>query len=99
MFGMKNKSMPCEQNREKISALLDDEVSPKEKVMIEKHLSLCTKCRTLEEWLRCIKEGVAKSARNIGISDGARDKILDLLRQIPPEAPPAPWWKRMLKRN
>jgi anti-sigma factor RsiW len=99
MFGMKTKSMPCEQNQEKISSLLDAELSPKEKTMLEKHLSGCVKCRTLEEWLRCVKIGITESASNIGISGVTRDKILDLLRQIPRETPTAPWWKRMLKRN
>ena len=99
MFGMKNKSMPCEQNREKISSLLDAELSPREKKMIEKHLSGCVRCRTLEEWLRCIKNGVSRSASDLLISDNARERILASLNQIPSEMPSIPWWKRLLKRS
>jgi anti-sigma factor RsiW len=97
MFGMKSKSMSCEQNREKVSSLLDAELSPREKKMLEKHLSVCVKCRTLEEWLRCIKEGVSRSAGDLVISDGARAKILASLDQMPSESPSLPWWKRLLK--
>lgn len=97
MFGMKSKSMSCEQNREKISSLLDAELSPREKKMLEKHLSVCVKCHTLEEWLRCIKEGISRSAADLVISDSARAKILASLGQIPSNSPSLPWWKRLLK--
>jgi anti-sigma factor RsiW len=98
MFGMKNKLMSCEENREKISSLLDAELSPREKKMLEKHLSMCVKCRTLEEWLRCVKQGISKAAGNAVISDKVREKILASLGQIPSDAPSRPWWKRLLKR-
>jgi anti-sigma factor RsiW len=97
MFGMRNNTMKCEENQEKISSLLDSELPPREKKMLEKHLSVCFKCRTLEEWLRCVKAGITKSARNIELSQSTRDKILGLLRQLPPETPKTPWWKRVLK--
>ncbi len=99
MFGMPNDSKSCEQNQEKISSLLDAELSSREKKMLEKHLSVCVTCRTLEEWLRCVKDGVTKSARNIVISEVTRNKILGLLDQIPREIPSSPWWRRLLKRN
>lgn len=98
MFGMKNKSMSCEQNREKISSLLDAELSPREKKMLEKHLSACVTCRTLKEWLHCIKEGISKSAGDLLISDNVRARILASLDQIPSDTPLMPWWKRLLKR-
>jgi anti-sigma factor RsiW len=98
MFGMKNKLMSCEENREKISSLLDAELSPREKKMLEKHLSMCVKCRTLEEWLRCVKQGISKAAGNAVISDKVREKILASLGQIPSDAPSRPWRKRLLKR-
>jgi anti-sigma factor RsiW len=98
MFGMKNKSMPCEQNREKISSLLDAELPPKEKKMLEKHLSMCVKCRTLQEWLRCVKDGISRPTSDVAISDNVREKILASLDQIPSDAPSIPWWKRLLKR-
>jgi anti-sigma factor RsiW len=99
MFGMTNGSKSCEQNQEKISSFLDAELSAKEKRMLEKHLSVCVTCRTLEEWLRCIKEGISKSASNIVVSEVTRNKILGLLDQIPRETPSSPWWRRLLKRN
>ncbi len=98
MFGMKNKAMSCEQNREKISALLDAELSSREKKMLEKHLSVCVTCRTLEEWLRCVKDGISRSASDVLISDNARARILASLNQIPSDIPSMPWWKRLLKR-
>lgn len=94
---MQNDTKSCEENQEKINSLLDSELSAREKKMLEKHLSGCVNCRTLEEWLRCVKEGITKSARNIEISQTARDKILGLLRQLPHETQKAPWWKRILK--
>ena len=97
MFGMKTKSMSCEQNQEKISSLLDAELSPTEKKMLEKHLSGCIKCQTLEEWLRCVKEGIRRSAGDVVISDRVRKKILASLDQMPPDTPSLPWWKRLFK--
>lgn len=99
MLGIKNNSMSCEQNREKISSLLDSELSRREKKMLEKHLSVCVTCRTIEEWLRCVKDRIGKSAANIVISDSARERILNLLGQMPSDRPPLPWWKRLLKRS
>ena len=99
MFGMKSDSMSCEQNREKISSLLDAELPRPEKKRLEKHLSVCDKCRTLEEWLRCVKNAISRSAGDLRISDSAREKILASLDQMPSDAPPSlPWWKRLLKR-
>jgi len=95
---MTDEPKSCEQNQEKISSLLDAELSGKEKKMLEKHLSVCVKCRTLEEWLRCIKEGITKSASNIVISEVTRNKILGLLEQIPRETP-STWWQRLLQRK
>lgn len=90
--------MSCEQNREKISSLLDAELSPREKKMLEEHLSMCTKCRTLAQWLRCVKEGITRTAPEVAISDNVREKILASLNQIPSELRPMPWWKRLLNR-
>lgn len=98
MFGMKNKSMSCEENREKISSLLDAELSPREKRDLEKHLSKCVKCRTLEEWLRCVKKGISGAAGNVVISDNVREKILASLGQVHSDSPSKPWWKRLLDR-
>jgi anti-sigma factor RsiW len=98
MFGMRNKAMSCEENREKISSLLDAELSGKEKQMLEKHLYECITCRTLKEWLRCVKEGIARSANEVVISDSVREKILAALDQLPSETPAVPWWKRLLSR-
>lgn len=91
--------MSCEENQEKISSVLDAELSPREKKLLEKHLSACVKCRTLEEWLRCIKEGIKRSGSDLVISDNVRETILAALDQTPSDAPPSlPWWKRLLKR-
>jgi anti-sigma factor RsiW len=98
MFGMKNKSMPCEQNREKISSLLDAEISPREKKMLEKHLSVCVTCRTVEEWLRCVKEGIARLAGEPAISDTVRQNILASLDHMSSDVPSRPWWKRLFNR-
>ena len=87
--------MSCEENREKISSLIDAEVSPAEKKMLQKHLGMCAKCRTLEEWLRCVKEGIIRSAEGLTIPTSLRDKILASLPEIPPRQKPVPWWKRL----
>ncbi|MBI2350193.1 MAG: zf-HC2 domain-containing protein [Deltaproteobacteria bacterium] len=86
--------MPCEENREKISSLIDAELSPGEKKMLEKHLGVCAKCRTLEEWLRCVKEGIVESAASLTIPTSLREKILASLPEMPKTQKPAPWWKR-----
>ncbi len=95
MFGRKDKNMSCEQNREKISSLIDAEVSPAEKTMLEKHLGMCAKCRTLEEWLRCVKEGISRSAESLTIPASLRDKVLASLPDMPARQKPVPWWRRL----
>lgn len=95
MFKRKNKKMLCEENREMISSFIDAELSPAEKEMLEKHLGNCSKCRTLEEWLRCVKEGISRSAQGLTIPSSLRDKILASLPDIPPRQAPVPWWKRL----
>ena len=87
--------MSCEENREMISSFIDAELSLAEKEMLEKHLGVCTKCRTLEEWLRCVKEGISQSAESLAIPSNLRDKILASLPEIPPRRDPIPWWKRL----
>lgn len=87
--------MSCEENREMISSFIDAELSPAEREMLEKHLGGCAKCRTLEEWLRCVKEGITQSAEGITIPPGLREKILTLLTEIPPKQARIPWWKRL----
>jgi len=95
MFGRKDKKMSCEENREKISSLIDAELSPAEKKMLEKHLGMCVKCRTLEEWLRCVKEGISRSAEGLTIPTSLRDKILASLPDMPARQKPVPWWRRL----
>ena len=99
MFGRKNKKMSCEENREKISSLIDAELSPSEKELLERHLGMCAKCRTLEEWLRCVKEGMTLSAENLTLPTGLRDRILASLPDMPLKRDPLPWWKRLLRRS
>lgn len=94
MFGREDKNMSCEQNQEKISSLLDAELSPSEKNMLEKHLGMCVKCQTLEEWLRCVKEGISRSAESLTIPASLRDKILASLPDMPARQTPVPWWRR-----
>jgi len=95
MFKRKDKKMSCEENRELISSFIDAELSPAEKEMLEKHLGVCTKCRTLEEWLRCVKEGISRSAERVTIPGSLRDKIMKSLPEIPVRLDPVPWWKRL----
>jgi len=96
MFKRKEKKMSCEENREMISSFIDAELSPAEKEMLERHLSGCSKCRTLEEWLRCVKEGISQAAEGLTIPSSLREKILRSLPNIPPTVDPVPWWKRLL---
>ncbi len=95
MFGKKHKKMSCEENREMISSFIDAELSPAEKEMLEKHLGDCSKCRTLEEWLRCVKEGLIQSAKGLTVPNSLRDKILASLPEMPPRQDHVPWWKRL----
>lgn len=95
MFGRKDKKMSCEENREKISSLIDAELSPAEKKMLEKHLGTCAKCRTLEEWLRCVKEGISRSVESLTIPSSLRDKVLASLPDMPARQKPVPWWRRL----
>lgn len=94
MFGRKDKNVSCEQNREKISSLIDAELSPAEEKMLEKHLGMCVKCRTLEEWLRCVKESISRSAESLAIPTSLRDKVLASLPDMPARQKPVPWWRR-----
>ncbi len=95
MFKRKDKKMSCEENREMISSFIDAELSPAEKEMLERHLGGCSKCRTLEEWLRCVKDGIRQSAASLTIPNSLRDKILRSLPNIPPKPDHVPWWKRL----
>ena len=95
MFKWKKEKMACEQNREMISSLIDAELSPAEKKMLEKHLGGCVKCRSLEEWLRCVKEGISRSAEDLAVPSNLRDKILASLPEIPAEQSPVPWRRRL----
>jgi anti-sigma factor RsiW len=97
MFNRKNKKMSCEENREMINSLVDAELSQAEKEMLEKHLSVCTKCRTLQEWLRCVKEGISRSAESLTIPSSFRDKVLAALPDTPPRQEYRPWWKRLFR--
>jgi len=87
--------MSCKENREMISSFIDAELSPAEKEMLEKHLVKCSKCRTLEEWLRCVKQGISQSAEGLTIPTSLRNKILASLPGIPARPEPVPWWKRL----
>jgi hypothetical protein len=95
MFGRKKIKMSCEENREMISSLIDAELSPAEKEMLEKHLNECTKCRSVEEWLKCVKEGIIQSAEGLALPSGLRDKILASLPERPPRQDTVPWWRRL----
>ena len=95
MFGRKDRKMSCEENREQISSLIDAEVSPAEKKMLQKHLGMCAKCRTLEEWLRCVKDGISQSAESLTIPTSLRDKVLASLPDMPAQQKPVPWWRRL----
>jgi len=86
--------MSCEENYKMISSFIDTELSPSEKEMLERHLGMCAKCRTLEEWLRCVKEGISQSAKNLAIPNDLRDKILASLPDISRKPRPTSWWRR-----
>ena len=97
MSEMTNESMPCDANREKLSALLDAELSPQETRILERHLQGCTKCRSVKEWFQCVKSAIVKSSDQLNISEDARNKILRLISQLPAETPARPWWRRLFK--
>ncbi len=90
--------MSCEENREKISSLIDAELSPAEKKVLEKHPGMCAKCRTLQEWLKCVKEGISRSAEGHTIPNSLRDRIRASLPEIPQRQDPVPWWTRLIGR-
>lgn len=86
--------MSCEENREMISSLIDAELSPAEKAMLEEHLGGCAKCRSCEEWLRCVKEAINQSAKTLPIPGSLRDKISASIPDMPPRKEPVRWWRR-----
>ena len=53
--------MECREWRERISALIDGEISPSEARLVEAHLEECAECRAVEQRMRAVGIGVARS--------------------------------------
>lgn len=53
--------MECREWRERISALIDGELSPQEAHLVEGHLEQCAECRAVERGMRAVGIGVARS--------------------------------------
>lgn len=53
--------MECREWRERISALIDGEISPSEARLVESHLEECAECRAVEQRMRAVGIGVARS--------------------------------------
>lgn len=53
--------MECRDWGERISALIDGEASPEEARLVEGHLETCAECRALEQMMRAVGIGVART--------------------------------------
>jgi anti-sigma factor RsiW len=89
--------MRCEEASELITALVDSEVSPEERLSIESHLSECLRCRSAYEEERVLKIGIRAAANLVAAPAALRQNILADNRIFPKETERKPGWKRIFR--
>jgi hypothetical protein len=82
--------MTCDQMRELFSALVDEALSPEERVGLDAHLASCADCRReLEGFQQTV--ALVRSAPPVRAPVGFVDRVLAAAR-------PAPWYRRLARR-
>jgi anti-sigma factor RsiW len=88
--------MNCEQARELITALVDNEVSELERSLVEGHLEGCSRCRSAHERERAVKSEIQNVAVRMTAPLHLKNKILADHRIAPKEAEFVTQWKNVL---
>ena len=88
--------MNCQEARELITALVDNEASDLERSLIQGHLEECSGCQWAYEQERALKREI----HDVGISMTApghlKNKILTDYGMVPKELEFSMWWKKVL---
>ena len=89
--------MKCEDARELITALVDEELSEAERFSIEGHLKDCLRCRFVYEEEQALKREIRAAGFRLSASPELRSKILSDRRIFPrPERSSGSWTERIL---
>lgn len=83
----------CEEARELITALVDDELSDPERNSIEGHIRDCPKCRFIWEQEQALKREVRMVGAHVSAPHGLRGKVLSDRRIFPETSESMEVWK------
>ncbi|MGE5303659.1 MAG: anti-sigma factor family protein [Alphaproteobacteria bacterium] len=87
--------MKCEEARELITALVDDELTPVERFPLEAHLGDCALCQRVYEQERALKHEIRRIGRSISAPAELKRKILTRHGISPAEAEPLSAWFKL----
>ena len=88
--------MKCEEARELITALVDEELFPQERTTLGAHLEDCPKCRWAYVQERALKREVHKVGARVSIPADLRRRILTYDRIPPKDLESSHWWNKMV---
>ena len=86
--------MKCEEARELITALVDDELTHVERSSIEAHLDDCTRCQWAYEHERALKKDIHRVGLSISAPAELKRKILTDNGILPAEAESSTGWSK-----
>src|SRR6266571_7454588 len=86
--------MNCEEARELITALVDDELTQVERSSIETHLDDCPRCQSAYEQERALKKEIHRVALSISAPADLKRKILTDHGILPVEAESLSGWSK-----
>ncbi|MBI4487853.1 MAG: zf-HC2 domain-containing protein [Deltaproteobacteria bacterium] len=88
--------MKCEEARELITALVDNELSAQERISIEGHLQACPRCQFFYEQERALKREIRIAGASVSAPAELRAKILSDRRIFPEILESPKRWKRLV---
>lgn len=86
--------MKCEEAQERITALVDKELSDLERSSIESHLKGCPSCQRAYEEERALKQALSMAGASIKAPASLREKILSDQRIFPQRVISPEGWKK-----
>ncbi len=89
--------MRCDEAQELITALVDNELSHRERSSIESHLKDCPKCRSICEQERALRREIRIAGASVSAPADLREKILSDRRIFPEGAKSPKVWKGLLR--
>jgi anti-sigma factor RsiW len=88
--------MRCEEAQELITALVDNELSQKERQSIETHLTECQRCQFIYKEEEALKRQIRLASAKVSAPAGLREKILSDRRIFPERRGASGFWKGLL---